>query len=133
MTREQALLKDLREQRIIEEAQSRSEATYRGRFDASESGRLMNRYEQETRREFIKTYELLKKECKADIKLTQAVSGKEVTSKSSVSLSPSSTPPVSRNEATERAARGWKRGVKGQCWEVPGGAKRGRKGRKRRR
>src|SRR5258708_31834816 len=105
MTREQALLKDLREQRIIEEAQSRSEATYRGRFDASESGRLMNRYEQETRREFIKTYELLKKECKAEIKLAQAGSGKDVTSNTSVSVSPSATPSDSRNEATQGAAR----------------------------
>ena len=133
MSREQALLKDLREQRIVEEAQSRSEATYRGRFDASESGRLMNRYEQETRREFIKTYELLKKECKAEIKLAQTVLSQGVTSKSSASLSPSPTPSVSRNEATEGAARGSNSGVKRQCWEVPEGAKRGRKGRKRRR
>jgi lipase chaperone LimK len=47
MAREQASIRLTMERLEVEEALSKSEATYRARFDASEKGRLMNRYEGE--------------------------------------------------------------------------------------
>jgi hypothetical protein len=87
----------------VEEALSRSEATYRARFDASDSGRLMNRYEGEARREFNRTAELLLRKVREDAKSAQIVPKKHVAYMSASADVSKKTEASSRNEAIDRS------------------------------
>jgi hypothetical protein len=91
--------------REAEEILTRSEAPARARFDASDDGKLLNRYQAEQHRGFIKLAELLKKQVRdAD----KALRSQPVTSKQPeppATPTPAiSTPPEPRNEAIEEAS-----------------------------
>jgi hypothetical protein len=91
--------------RETEEELTRSEAPARARFDASDEGKLLYRYQAEQHRGFIKLAELLKKQAR---EAEKAVKAQPVTSKQVESVAVSapaiSTPPEPRNEAIEKAS-----------------------------
>jgi hypothetical protein len=98
-------------QRTAEEELSRAEAPYRAKFDASNDGKLLYRYQAEQHRGFIKIAELLKKQARdAD----KAVRSQPVTATPPETVATSqpvnSTPPVSRNEAIEASTEDTSRG-----------------------
>jgi hypothetical protein len=92
---------------------TRSEATYRARFDASDNGKLIYRYQAEQHRGFIKLVELLKKQAHDEEK---AAKGQGVTSNQpspNTNEPPAkSTPLDSRNEAIEKSAGNPSKGSK---------------------
>jgi hypothetical protein len=89
-------------EREREEELTRSEATYRARFDASDDGKLFYRYQAEQHRAFIKIVELLKKQARDEEK---AAKGQGFASIRTVTPAPeqttNTTPLDSRNEAIE--------------------------------
>jgi hypothetical protein len=98
-------------QRTAEEELSRAEAPYRAKFDASNDGKLLYRYQAEQHGGFIKIAELLKKQASdAD----KAVRSQPVTATPPETVATSqpvnSTPPVSRNEAIEASTEDTSRG-----------------------
>jgi hypothetical protein len=97
--------------REAEEELTRSEAPARARFDASDEGKLLYRYQAEQHRGFIKLAELLKKQARdAD----KALRSQPVTSNPVVqAATPTpaiSTPQDPRNEAIEEASANPSRG-----------------------
>jgi hypothetical protein len=92
-------------QRQAEEELSRAEAPHRAKFDASNDGKLLYRYQAEQHRGFIKLAELLKKQVK---EADKTVRSQPVTAKppepAKSSQPAKSTPPIARNEAIEASA-----------------------------
>jgi hypothetical protein len=123
-------------QRQAEEALTRTEAPDRAKFDASDEGKLLYRYQAEQHRGFIKIVELLKKQAKETAK---AMQGQPVTSTpitpAATEQPAKSTPPISRNEPTEASASNPSKGpngVESERLPVLPGAKRGRRARRHR-
>jgi hypothetical protein len=120
--------------REAEEELTRSEAPARARFDASDDGKLLYRYQAEQHRGFIKLAELLKKQAKdAD----KALRSQPVTSKQAESVAvpvPAiSTPPEPRNEAIEEASSNPSKGskvVKGKRGQTSPRSKKNRQARR---
>jgi hypothetical protein len=100
-------------EREREEELTRSEATYRARFDASDNGKLIYRYQAEQHRGFIKIVELLKKQARDEDKVTK---GQEFASNPTVSATTEqaakTTPLPSRNEAIEKSSGNPSKGSK---------------------
>jgi hypothetical protein len=93
-----------RVEREREEELTRSEATYRARFDASDDGTLINRYQAEQHRGFIKLVELLKKQARDEEKAATAQDLTSNPASSGRTEHPANqTPPGSRNEAIDEA------------------------------
>jgi hypothetical protein len=92
---------------------TRSEATYRSRFDASDDGKLFYRYQAEQHRAFIKIVELLKKQARDEEK---AAKGQGVTSNqpspNTNEQSEKTTHPTTRNEAIEKSSGNPSKGSK---------------------
>jgi hypothetical protein len=92
-------------EREREEELTRSEATYRARFDASDDGKLIYRYQAEQHRGFIKLVELLKKQARDEDKVAR---GPGLASNGAEPL-PTEQPakktlPAARNEAIEESS-----------------------------
>jgi hypothetical protein len=98
---QQRKLRKQQDVREAEEALTRSEAPARARFDASEEGKLLYRYQAEQHRGFIKLAELLKKQARD---VDKALKSQPVTSKQPVSAPAIPTPLEPRNEAIEEAS-----------------------------
>ena len=96
---QQAELRALAEVRSKEEALERSEATYRARFDGSNEGKLMHRYQSDQQRGFLKILGELRAMSKQS---KQAVRGPafkpEPTEADDLATILEETPPVSRKE-----------------------------------
>jgi hypothetical protein len=92
-------------EREREEELTRSEATYRARFDASDNGKLIYRYQAEQHRGFIKLVELLKKQARDEEKAAKD-QGFTSNQTSSITTEPpaKSIPLDSRNEAIARSS-----------------------------
>jgi hypothetical protein len=99
--------------REAEEILTRSEAPARARFDASDEGKLLYRYQAEQHRGFIKLAELLKKQARdADKALrTQPVTSNPVV-QAATPTPAISTPQDPRNEAIEKASSNPSKGSK---------------------
>ena len=123
-------------QRQAEEELTRAEAPHRAKFDASNDGKLLNRYQAEQHRGFIKLAELLKKQAK---EADKAVRSQPVTAKPpepAKSSQPSkSTPPIARNEAIEASSANPSNGsnkIESERITTPPVPRKGRKPRKHR-
>jgi hypothetical protein len=123
-------------QRQAEEELSRSEAPHRAKFDASNEGELLYRYQAEQHRGFIKLAELLKKQVK---EADKAVRSQPVTAKppepAKSSQAANSTPPIARNEAIEASSANPSKGsnqAESERMTTPPVPRKGRKPRKHR-
>jgi hypothetical protein len=123
-------------QRQAEEELSRAEAPYRAKFDASNDGKLLYRYQAEQHRGFIKLAELLKKQAKDADKVVRAQPVKSTEIKPTATEQPAkSTPPIARNEAIEASAGNPSKGsnmVESERINTPPVPRKGRKPRKHR-
>ena len=106
---QQALLRGRAQSLLAGEALDRSEVSLRARFDASDEGRLMYRYQAEQQRGVIKIVEMLRKEQKESAKALQQ---QEVASESEARPVANSGPQGSRNEAKLEASANPDRGTK---------------------
>jgi hypothetical protein len=92
-------------EREREESLTRSEATYRARFDASDDGKLFYRYQAEQHRGFIRIVELLKKQARDEAKAAKgqgfasSKDGPAVTGQTGETI-----PPAARNEAIDESS-----------------------------
>jgi hypothetical protein len=123
-------------QRQAEEELSRSEAPHRAKFDASNDGKLLYRYQAEQHRGFIKLAELLKKQVKEADKAVRSEPVKSTEIKPASADQPAkSTPPIARNEAIEASTGNPSKGsnkVESERIKTPPVPRKGRKPRKHR-
>jgi hypothetical protein len=124
-------------QRQAEEELSRAEAPYRAKFDASNDGKLLNRYQAEQHRGFIKLAELFKKQAKEADKAVRSQPVKSTETKPSTKDQlAKSTPPIARNEAIEGSSANPSKGsnqVESERINTPPVPRKGRKPQKHRR
>ena len=131
---QQRMIRICQREREQEEVLTRSEATFRARFDASDDGKLLYRYQAEQHRGFIRIVELLKKQVKEAAK---AFAEQPVTSTGVAGPPPElpakSTPPVARNEAIEESSANPSKGSKVVESERKASSPKSKKGRQARR
>jgi hypothetical protein len=123
-------------EREREEELTRSEATYRARFDASDDGTLINRYQAEQHRGFIKIVELLRKQASDEEKAATAQDFASNPASSGRTEQPANeTSPTSRNEAIEESSGNPSKGsrvVKSEPNQPAPGRRKGRQAREHR-